>query len=356
MKSVQEHWAIFVEGTEIKWTFGDPSPEFLEVVSNFLMGLGNLGKELFGEGIASINFERKGRAGLKASEIFIISLQDQFFLIISDPAVTLLLIDAEGGIPEDISDIMMAVLVGQASVLYSNMIMDADSDTKEDIENEFRGIILDINERYQDEGVIDSIIGKAGSNFSILSFQDCMLLHFYLRKHAEKSSYIATERGWAMIANLEGFDIPFSFGSLTNLGIWGGFFAAIVGFIQSLFDSKPKFISFGTTEIHKLRFVFGKNYFMCIDTGLISDLLLQKQFQKELFLTPYSILNDMSSGLKKLLIEELLQYHESRLNQLSAAALLDSFVGDEETLDDLTQDERIIRIWGKLLLTFQKER
>ncbi|MHA1974552.1 MAG: hypothetical protein ACTSW1_16250 [Candidatus Hodarchaeales archaeon] len=350
---VQEHWALFVEATEVKWSFGNPSNEFLEVVSNFLMGLGKLGKELFGtEGIASINFDRPGHAGLKASEIFIVSLQEKFFLIISDPAVTLLLIEAEGGLPDDIKQLMRAVLVGQASILYSNLITDADPETREAIERHFKDIILDINEKYMEKGFIDNIVGIAGSNFSILSFQELLLLHYYLRKHAERTS-IVNPQGWAIIANLDGFDIPFSY-NLTNQGIWAGFFSAIVGFIQSLFDSKPKYISFGTTFIHKLRFIFGKNYFMAIDTGLTSDLLLKKDFQRSLFSTPFIILKDMSPGIKRLLIEELLQYHEARLNSLSAATLLDTFVGDDDTLEDLSQDERVMRIWGKLLLSFQK--
>ena len=148
-------------------------------------------------------------------------------------------------------------------------------------------IILDINERYLDNNLLDNIVGIAGSNFSILSFQELLLLHYYLRKHAERTSLIQTQ-GWAIIANLDGFEIPFSY-NLTNQGIWAGFFSAIVGFIQSLFDSKPKYISFGTTYIHKLRFIFGKNYFMAIDTGFTSDLLLIKDFQRKFLSTPFAI-------------------------------------------------------------------
>ena len=352
--SVAEHWALFVEGTKVSWHFGNPSNEFIEVVSNFLMGLGKLGKELFGtEGIASIIFDRRGHTGLKASEIFIVSLGEKFFLIISDPAVTLLLIAAEGGIPEDIQIIMKAVLVGQASILYANMVTDVDDSTQAEVEEHFRSIIADINEEYLVDGSINNIVGIAGSNFSILTFQELLLFHYHLRQAAERTGILPTHEGFSMIANLDGFEIPFAY-NIKNQGIWAGFFAAIVGFIHSLFESKPRYISFGTTEIYKLRFVFGKDYFMAIDTGLTSDLLLKESFQKELFATPYAILVDMSPGIKRLLIEELLQYHESRLSSLSAATLLDTFVGDEDTLVDLSQDERIIRIWGKLLLSFQK--
>ncbi len=352
---MNENWALFVEGTEIKWTFGNPSMEFQDVVSNFLMGLGNLGKELFGEGIASINFDLKKHSGMKAAEIFIVSLQDQFFLIISDPAITLLLINAQGGIPTDVKETMTAVLVGQASILYANYITDADKQTKATIESHFQDIILDINENYSEGGLIYSIVGQAGSNFSILTFEECLLLHYYLRKQAEKTlKYTSESSGFSMIANLEGWNIPFAY-NIENQGIWAGFFAAIVGFIQSLFESKPKYISFGSTDIQKLRFIYGKQYFMAIDTSFVSDLLLKKEFQTRIFEIPYSILRDLSGALKSLIIEEILEYNEEKLTELSIETLLDTWIGEDKTVD-LTLDERMIRVWGKLLLNYQRER
>ncbi|MHA2237183.1 MAG: hypothetical protein ACXAB2_02295 [Candidatus Hodarchaeales archaeon] len=349
---INENWALFVEGTEVKWTYGNPSVEFLEIVSNFLMGLGNLGKELFGEGIASIQFDLPKFEGVQQSEIFIVSLKDQFFLIISDPAVTLLLINAEGGIPDEIKVIMKAVLVGQASILYANAVTDAEDEVKETIDRHFQNILLDINEKYLEGDIINTIVGTYGSNFSILSFEECLMLHFYLRKHAERTQ-VAKPAGWAMIANLEGWEVPLAY-NLTKEGIWAGFFSAIIGFIHSLFESKPRSITFGSTAIHKLRFIYGdKYYFMAIDTSFVSDLLLQKRFQNELFNTSYAILKDMSSGIKSLIIEEILIYNEDKLNDLSVETLLDTYIGEDESLD-LTQDERVIRIWGKLLLNFQK--
>ncbi|MFX0152486.1 MAG: hypothetical protein ACFFAJ_16985 [Candidatus Hodarchaeota archaeon] len=354
MYSVKENWCLFVEGTEVKWTFGNPTPEFLEIVSNFLMGISSLGKEFFGEGIASITFDRKKHTGIKASEIFIVSLEDQFFLIISDPAVTLLLISAMGGIPDDIKVIMKAVLVGQASILYANAVTDADDERKRLIDKHFQDILLDLNERFADQDLINTIVGEYGSNFSILTFEECLLLHYYLRKHAEKRSYSAPV-GRAMIANLEGWSIPLSYG-MTREGVWSGFFAAIIGFIHSLFESKPKYISFGTTEIHKLRFVYGeKAYFMALDTSLVSDLLLKKKFQNLLFGISYAVLKDMSVGIKELMIEEIQEYSEEKLNELSVETLLDTYVGEDVTLD-LNIDERVLRVWGKLLLIFQKEK
>ena len=91
---------------------------------------------------------------------------------------------------------------------------------------------------------------------------------------------------------------------------------------------------------------------MAIDTSFVSDLLLQKQFQGELFNTSYAILKDMSDGIKSLIIEEIILYNETKLGELSVETLLDTYIGEDESLD-LTQDERVIRIWGKLLLSFQ---
>lgn len=345
----QENFALFVEGTEVKWTFGNPSQEFIEIVSNFLMGLSSLGQEFFGESIASITFDRRRHSGIKAGEIFIVSLEDQFFLIISDPAVTLLLISASGGIPSEIKDIMLAVLVGQASILYSRAIADADLETKKKIDTHFQGILLDLNERFQHT----TVVGPYGSHFSVLNFEEALLLHYYLRKHAEKR--IAAPAGRAIIANLEGWSIPLAYGSGMDerSGVWAGFFAAIIGFIQTLFDSKPKFITFGSTELHRLRFVYGEKHFMALDTSLVSDLLLRKTFRTDLFGINYGILKDISNGIKTLFIEEIQSYSEDKLNELSVETLIDTYAGEDQLLD-LTMDERVLKIWGKLLIKYQK--
>ncbi|MFW9779605.1 MAG: hypothetical protein ACFFE8_12175 [Candidatus Heimdallarchaeota archaeon] len=346
---VQENFALFVDGTDVRWSFGNPSDDFVEIVSNFLMGLSSLGQEFFGEGIASITFDRRRYSGIKASEIFIVSLEDRFFLIISDPAVTLLLIAASGGIPSEIKDIMRAVLIGQASILYSRAIMDADAETKQQIDTHFQEILLDLNERFRHTPVV----GPYGSHFSILNFEEALLLHYYLRKHAEKR--ITAPAGRAIIANLEGWKIPLAYGTGMDdrSGVWAGFFAAIIGFIQTLFDSKPKYITFGSTELHKLRFIYGEKHFMALDTSIVSDLLLRKAFRTELFGINYGILKDISNGVKSLIIEEIQSYSEDKLNELSVETLIDTYAGEDQLLD-LTIDERVLKIWGKLLIKYQK--
>lgn len=360
---VKQNWGLFIEQKEIKWTFGDPTEDFQKVVLNFITGMGKFGKELnMEEGIASINFDLKKYSGMKAAEIFIISLQDKFFLVLSDPAVTLLLINAGEGIPVMIKEIMKAVLVGQASILYANNITDASLNKKKMIDKRIQNIILDINNRYLEDNQIETIVGKSGCNFSILTFEECILLHLYIRRQSERTDFHSSS-SWCLISEIDGGDIPFSYNMEDELS-YGGYFSAIIALIDSLFESKPKYIAFGSSQISKLRFVYGKDYFMAIDTSFMIDLLLQRKFQRYFFETSYKTVKDLAEGMKILLIEEILQFSEEKLSQMSTEALLDRYIGEgsgqlelffgekQENIELLREERKnqVLRVWGKLLL------
>ena len=360
---VKQNWGLFIEQKEIKWVFGDPTEDFQKVVLNFITGMGKFGKELnMEEGIASIHFDLKKYSGMKAAEIFIISLQDQFYLVLSDPAVTLLLINAGEGIPAMIKELMKAVLVGQASILYANNITDASLNKKKLIDKQIQNIILDINNRYLEDNQIETIVGKSGCNFSILTFEECLLLHLYIRRQSERTDFHSSS-GWCLISEIDGGDIPFSYNMEDELS-YGGYFSAIIALIDSLFESKPKYIAFGSSQISKLRFVYGKEYFMAIDTSFMIDLLLQRKFQNYFFETSYKTIKDLAEGMKILLIEEILQFSEEKISQMSTEALLDRyigegsgqielFIGEKQENIELLREERknqVLRVWGKLLL------
>ncbi len=352
------NWAMFVEGQNVKWTFGNLSTQSQDIILHFLIGLGKFGQELFGEGIASISFPVKKHSGYKTSEIFIVSLQEEFFLIVSDPETTLLLINNQGGIPWDIKELMTAVLVGQASILYASATENLAPKEKESIEKHFRDIVLDINPTHIDK----EIVGKSGSNFSALSFDECLLFHYFLRKHSEETSFITTSN-WCLISYIDGGDIPFSYNTEDDV-LFGGYFSAIIGLIDKLFDSKPKMIAFGSTDIRRLRFVYGKQFFMAIDSEFIIDLLLTRKFQKAFFETSYAVIKDISRGVKELIIEEIILSNERYFNQYTAESLLDLFLGEaSEELElyfgeekenvELLREERknqVLRVVGRLLL------
>src|SRR3972149_478925 len=84
------NWAIFIEQEIIKWTYGipDTNQEFLDTTVRFLSSLQQIGRELYEQGVTSIQFERPVNKEIATNEIFIINLSDQFFFVISDISIT----------------------------------------------------------------------------------------------------------------------------------------------------------------------------------------------------------------------------------------------------------------------------
>ena len=161
------NWAIFAEKNKSEWSYGNLSNEFIENTVSFLNGLDSIGKELFGSGVASIeldwrNLSIENSAYVKSKEVFVVSLFSQFFFIASDPLTTIKLIEIEG-VPQEFDDIIRGVLVGQASVLYSNLYLEAQSDDEQNrIDELFRITIMDVGIT-QD---LDSIVDKGRCSFA----------------------------------------------------------------------------------------------------------------------------------------------------------------------------------------------
>jgi len=126
---VDPNWFLFVEEKEIRWSFGNPDEEFKSFVINFLTGLAQIGEEVFGEnGVASIEFDLKKKSQILSSELFIVNLSHKFYLIMSDPSTTMKMLNQQGGIAPEVEEIMSAVLVGQAAILYATSISEVSSD------------------------------------------------------------------------------------------------------------------------------------------------------------------------------------------------------------------------------------
>ena len=107
---------------------------------------------------------------------------------------------------------------------------------------------------------------------------------------------------------------------------------------------------------------------MAIDSEFLIDLLLTRRFQSQFFETSYSVIKDISEGVKELIIEEILSFNEKHFNQFSAESLLDLFLGEasEEGLElffgeekeniQLLRDERknqVLRVVGRLLVDLE---
>jgi hypothetical protein len=343
---VEPNWAIFVSRSKVEWSFGNPDNEFLTFILNFLTGLGNIASEIFvGENsVASIEFDRQQHSGIQSAEIFVVSLLNQFFFICSDPAITMKLIAATEGLPQIMEEQIAAVLVGQASVLYAHSISEAKSEQdRELIEKHFQNIILDINQNHSDK--IAMIVSQSSTNFSVLSFQELLMLHYAIRKNRFLTDQRAPE-GWVLISDLSGGELPFSWNVESDV-VLAGYLAVIIGFIETLFKSKPRQLVFGSHEIQRLAFIIGERYFMAIDSSF-SFLSQDADFIPSFQSISDNVMNDLRLHLKQAAIQESLEYACTIVDKLDFDALLDSFQVFSTT-SILSKNETKLKMWRQLL-------
>ncbi|MHA2306257.1 MAG: hypothetical protein ACXACU_12790, partial [Candidatus Hodarchaeales archaeon] len=321
---VDENFAIFVSQSTIEWYFGNPDAEFLTFITNFLTGLGNIASEIFeGENsVASIEFDRQQHSGFKSSEIFVVSLSNQFFFVCSDPSVTMKLIASTEGLPHIMEEQISAVLVGQASVLFAQSISEAKSENDRiKISKHFQNIILDFSPRLIND--INVIVSQSSSNFSMLSFQELLMLHYAIRK----DTFLTDQRdpeGWVLVSNLSGGELPFSWNVESDV-VLAGYLAVIIGFIETLFSgSRPKSLVFGTNVVQRLDFIIGSKYFLAFDSPF-SVLCKDSDFIPSFNAISHNVIDDLSLSLKEMIIQETLGYATSIIDIIDFKTLLDSY-------------------------------
>ncbi|MHA1225825.1 MAG: hypothetical protein ACTSPV_03705 [Candidatus Hodarchaeales archaeon] len=344
---VEENWALFVCENNVEWSFGNPDKDFLQHTVNFLAGLSKIAEEALGENsVASIEFDRTMHSGLKASEIMVISLENRFFFVCSDPAITLKLINFSKELPSHIEEIINAVLVGQASILFANSISTVeDPNAINLIEKYFQNIILDINPSLHDK--ISMICSMSSTNFSMLSFNELLLFHYYIRKHKGLTEYVQPN-AWVLISNLDGGELPFSWNVEKDV-ILSGYLAVIIGFIQTLFNgSRPKRLNFGTKEIRKLDFIYGSEYFLALDSSF-SHLSQDPEFLEYFLSIETRVLDDLESQLKQYLIKEMIDLVKGTLLDLELNTLIESY--SVFSNNRFPRVNRIRRMWEHLLKT-----
>lgn len=251
------HWAIFAEGTEPRWHFGELTEEFIENTINFLNGLDGIGQELFGSGVATIKLDQRSKKMITASEIFVVSLFSTFFFVASDPLVTIKMISMLE-VPEVLNDQMRGVLAGQASVLYANLYMEAETDYEaKRIDELFRQTLIDIGITQN----LDAIVLEGRCSFGSFDLVEMLLFHYQLRRlFAEE--YAQTDP-WAIIADESGSPIHLKHGNINATSL-AGYLSVLYMFCTELFDSKPRSMVFGGDSLIPLEIVNGNEIFLSI--------------------------------------------------------------------------------------------
>lgn len=305
------HWALFIEGDRISWSFGIPDSdpeglEFQQTTLGFIQSLQAIGRELYkGEGVASIKLANPtSRSTLMANEIFIVNLSDQFYFIISDLAVTARLI-AIKGLPDDIEMLIRAVLVGQASILYSTLMMD---EKKEGFVTDeiFKEIILALE--VTKRGIaIEELVDTGRVSLSSLTMTELLLFHYLLRDYLESNRLNVSLSGqaWAIMVDSSGTDIPLTWQSPKDPYLLGNFLGAIYSYVQALFGTKPSAIVFGGGhELILLQFFGGKNYFLAASNP--QALIRDSGFIQKLKQVPNNKFQDIEIVIKEFIIKQTL--------------------------------------------------
>ena len=321
------NWAIFAKETEIMWHFGDLTPDFMENTVNFLNGLDNMGKELFGSGVASITLDQKSNKAVTASEIFVVSLASTFFFIASDPLVTMRLIYHQD-LPDILEDQMRSVLIGQATNLYANLYTESSGNGKK-VDDLFWTVLHEIGYNKDVKNVVEG--GRC--SFSEFPLVEMLLFHFQLRKlFSEK---LPESDAWAIIADESG-PIHLKYGNMTNATSLAGYLAVLYMFCKELFDSSPKSLVFGGDTLFPLEVVKGEEVFLSLTRW--DTLFKDEKFLKELNKLDDDILSQLSLSLSEFLAEKLSITVKEELSGWSMKKLISAYDVFPKYLEKLNKE------------------
>ena len=311
-----KHFAFFIEGDEVRWTYGlkqlsngnisNDEIHFQKTTIHFIQSLQSIGRELYSEGVASIKLDKPVEAHsslLTVNEIFIVNLSDQFFFIISDLEVTSRLIRTVE-IPFDVEQIITAVLVGQAAILYATLLTEQEK-YNYDTDYIFRRILvlLEIDKKHDLEDLVD----RGRCSLSPLDITELLLFHYMLRNYLETNAIRVSlsANPWAIMVDKTGTDIPLSWVPPKDPYLLGNFLGAIFSYVQGLFGVKPSTITFGGHELIILQFYGGDKFILAVSNP--TNLFLKPDFIQSLKKIPPQKFEDVKQSVKTFLLENILQ-------------------------------------------------
>ena len=216
----KKNWALFIESDTVQWSFGlqdtnnadekllAEQGEFEKTTVHFIQSLQAIGRELYREGVASIKLENPDNSSLAVNEIFIVNLSDEFFFIISDLEVTTKLINLTSDIPFEIEQLICAVLVGQAAILYSTLIIDEEK-FNISIDDVYKSILrkIEVDKKHD----LNDLVDRGRCSLSPLKMTELLLFHYLLRNFLEQHFLKMSSESWAIMVDKNGTDIPLSF-------------------------------------------------------------------------------------------------------------------------------------------------
>lgn len=336
---VLRNWALFIEGDQVKWTFGlsgdlssppeegqdegtneqiTDDQEFQLTTVRFIQSLQAIGRELYDNGVASIKLAHPSRSTLMANEVFIVNLSDQFFFIISDLTVTARLIQNQET-PFEVEQIINAVLVGQASILYSTLILVQDEGGY-DTDQIFRELLvtLEVDKRHD----LQDLVHNGRCALSPLRMDELLLFHYLLREYFESRIHQVsiTSKAWALMVDSSGTDIPLSWMPPKDPYLLGNFLGAIYSYVQALFGTKPAAIVFGGADLIYLQFFGGTKYFLAASNP--QTLAKDPDFVRMIMQVPSEKFKDIEDAVHEFILSQVVQLVKQKLTDEPLGSLL----------------------------------
>jgi hypothetical protein len=297
---------------KVIWQYGNFNRKFRLNIVGFLNGLDKLGRELFGEGIASITLDRSSDTN-GVHEVFCVNLEGQFIFLMTDPQVTIQLLE-DVKIDTEIDLQLRAILSGQGAMLYSNFWSE---DSNEDV-------IVD--ELFQDavrvsgfQGDPSKLVGNGACSLAILTTTQLLKFHWHLRRIFRDKLEMLTKNHWALLAENSGIEILVDYKVPEDIQVLSGYLSVIVIFCKELFSVSPRSIIFGGESLLTLEIFCGDEYFLA---AYMPNLLFQsKEFIENLLKINLLALESIKDPLTDYLTDKIALFYREDLYKLPTSDL-----------------------------------
>lgn len=324
------NWALLVQGSEVKWMFGDLDEESQLLTIGFLRGLHNIGKELFDRGIASLLLSpsQKSMVGsVWGDELFVVNLQGEFFLIIFDPLPTIKMLARET-IPQMVDDLIRSVLSAQAAEQYANFWSSVDEEEEGILVDSLFQQALDEVTTLEEREKYNMYVEDGSCSFSGLSSVQFLVFHYVLRRLFELEYTGLIGQPWTIIQHRSAIPVCLEYKSPKKAHLLSGYLTVINDYIESLFNTSLRSLVFGgSTEIASIDLVHGSEYFMSLSNTRI--LFRRPEFLAKFERLEKEVLVDMKPGLVEYLARTLSDIHQTVFRQKSLDVLVYK-MGDPE--------------------------
>jgi len=310
---LSQNWALFIEGTEIRWLY-NIDLEQASSIASLTKEIQALGEELFSEGIASLTLESSD--GSSRSTVLVINFYGRFFFLIHQPVSTCKILYHSAGLPVEIDELLRSVLISQAVVTYGYLWKEY-TQNRELIDRIFDDALCSLS--CKDNPGVE--IANGNCKLSPLKLPELIFLHVYFRRRIEESSLIM-EEPWAIIVEKDSGKATDHYNNEAFMEI-GGYLGIIWYFAGQLFKKNLKRIHFGGPEkLHQVEAFTGKKRVIWVNNP--EKLLKSEEFIDKLRSSD-EIFMDIREALEKFLAEKIAHSIKNQLQTKSFERLIEYY-------------------------------